>query len=47
MSPVEAAGMRAGRRPMCAECGSELGPADAFCRACGAEVSGTQVPSGR
>ena len=47
MSPVEVAGVRAGRRPMCGECGSELGPADAFCRACGAEVTGTQVPSGR
>jgi predicted PurR-regulated permease PerM len=55
MSPVEVAGVRGDppthpqghRRPMCAECGSELGPADAFCRACGAEVTGTQVPSGR
>jgi predicted PurR-regulated permease PerM len=47
MSPVEVAGVRAGRRPMCGECGSELGPADAFCRACGAEVTSTQVPSGR
>jgi hypothetical protein len=47
MSPLEVAGVRAGQRPLCSECGSELGPADAFCRACGAEVSGTQVPSGR
>jgi predicted PurR-regulated permease PerM len=47
LSPLEAAGVRAGRRPLCAECGAELGPADAFCRACGAEVTGTQVPSGR
>jgi predicted PurR-regulated permease PerM len=47
MSPLEAAGVHAGRRPLCSECGSELGPADAFCRACGAEVTGTQVPSGR
>jgi predicted PurR-regulated permease PerM len=47
MSPLEVAGVRASRRQTCAECGSELGPADAFCRACGAEVSGTQVPSGR
>jgi predicted PurR-regulated permease PerM len=47
MSPLEVAGVRAGRRPLCSECGSELGPADAFCRTCGAEVSGTQVPSGR
>jgi predicted PurR-regulated permease PerM len=47
MSPLEVAGVRAGRRPLCAECGSELDPADAFCRACGAEVTGTQVPSGR
>jgi predicted PurR-regulated permease PerM len=47
MSPLEAAGVRAGRRPVCSECGSELGPADAFCRTCGAEVTGTQVPSGR
>jgi predicted PurR-regulated permease PerM len=47
MSPLEVAGVRAGRRPLCSECGSELGPADAFCPTCGAEVSGTQVPSGR
>jgi predicted PurR-regulated permease PerM len=47
LSPLEAAGVHAGRRPLCSECGSELGPADAFCRACGAEVTGTQVPSGR
>jgi predicted PurR-regulated permease PerM len=47
MSPVEVAGVRVGRRPLCSECGSELGPADVFCRACGAEVTGTQVPSGR
>jgi predicted PurR-regulated permease PerM len=47
LSPLEAAGVRAGRRPLCAECGAELGPADAFCRACGAEATGTQVPSGR
>jgi predicted PurR-regulated permease PerM len=47
MSPLEVAGIRVGRRPLCSECGSELGPADAFCRACGAEVTGAQVPSGR
>jgi predicted PurR-regulated permease PerM len=47
LGPLEAAGVHAGRRPLCSECGSELGPADAFCRACGAEVTGTQVPSGR
>jgi predicted PurR-regulated permease PerM len=47
MSPLEVAGVRAGRRPLCSECGSALGPADAFCRACGAEVTGAQVPSGR
>jgi predicted PurR-regulated permease PerM len=55
MSPLEVAGVthdppthpQGHRRPMCGECGSELGPADAFCRACGAEVTGTQVPSGR
>jgi predicted PurR-regulated permease PerM len=47
MSPLEVAGVRARRRARCPECGGELGPADAFCRSCGAEVSGTQVPSGR
>jgi predicted PurR-regulated permease PerM/ribosomal protein L40E len=47
MSPLEEAGIRAGRRLVCSECGAELGATDAFCRACGAEVSGTQVPSGR
>jgi predicted PurR-regulated permease PerM/ribosomal protein L40E len=47
MSPLEVAGIRASRRSVCSECGAELGPADAFCRACGAEVTGTQVPSGR
>jgi predicted PurR-regulated permease PerM len=50
MSPLEVAGVRGdppARRPLCGECGSELGPADAFCRACGAEVTGAQVPSGR
>jgi predicted PurR-regulated permease PerM len=47
MSPLEVAGIRVGRRPLCSECGSELGAADAFCRACGAEVTGAQVPSGR
>jgi predicted PurR-regulated permease PerM len=47
MSPLEVAGIRARRRARCSECGSELGPADAFCRSCGAEVTGTQVPSGR
>ena len=47
MSPLEVAGVRAGRRSLCGECGSELGPADVFCRTCGAEVTGTQVPSGR
>jgi predicted PurR-regulated permease PerM len=47
MSPLEVAGVRARRRIVCTECGSEVGPADAFCRSCGAEVTGTQVPSGR
>jgi predicted PurR-regulated permease PerM len=47
MSPVEVAGVRAGRRPRCGECGAELGAADAFCPTCGAEVEGAQVPSGR
>jgi hypothetical protein len=47
MSPLEVAGVRAGRRSLCGECGSELGPADVFCRTCGAAVTGTQVPSGR
>ena len=47
MSPLEVAGVRAGRRSLCGVCGSELGPADVFCRTCGAEVTGTQVPSGR
>ena len=47
MSPLEVAGVRAGRRSLCGECGSALGPADVFCRTCGAEVTGTQVPSGR
>jgi predicted PurR-regulated permease PerM len=47
MSPLEVAGIRAGRRQRCAECGAELGRGDAFCGACGAEVTGTQVPSGR
>ena len=47
LSALEVAGIRAGRRPRCSECGSELGPEDAFCSACGAEVTGTQVPSGR
>jgi predicted PurR-regulated permease PerM len=55
MSPVEVAGVRGDppthpqghRSPLCGECGSELGPADVFCRTCGAEVTGTQVPSGR
>jgi predicted PurR-regulated permease PerM len=47
MSALEAAGIRARRRPLCSECGSELAPGDAFCRTCGAEVAGTQVPSGR
>ena len=47
LSPLEVAAVRAGHRPTCAECGAELRAGDAFCRACGAEVSGTQVPSGR
>jgi predicted PurR-regulated permease PerM len=47
MGPLEVAAVRAGRRPSCSECGSELGPGDAFCRTCGAEVVRTQVPSGR
>jgi predicted PurR-regulated permease PerM len=47
MSPLEVAGVRMRRRPLCSECGSELGANDAFCPACGAEVTGPQVPSGR
>jgi len=47
MNALEVAGIRARRRPLCSECGSELAPGDAFCSACGAEVAGTQVPSGR
>jgi predicted PurR-regulated permease PerM len=47
MSPLEIAGVRAGRRAMCSECGGELGPSDVFCPTCGAEVDRTQVPSGR
>ena len=47
LSPLEVAAVRAGHRPTCAECGAELRAGDAFCRACGAEVTGTQVPSGR
>jgi predicted PurR-regulated permease PerM len=47
LSPLEVAAVRAGHRPTCAECGAELGAGDAFCRACGVEVSRTQVPSGR
>jgi predicted PurR-regulated permease PerM len=47
MSPLEIAGVRAGRRPTCSECGAELGVADAFCSSCGAEVGRPQVPSAR
>ena len=47
MSPLEVAAVRAGRRRTCSECGAELQGGDAFCRACGAEVARTQVPSGR
>jgi predicted PurR-regulated permease PerM len=47
MSPQEVAGARAGRRPTCGECGSELRPGDAYCPNCGAEVARTQVASGR
>jgi predicted PurR-regulated permease PerM len=47
LSALEVAGIRAGRRPRCSECGAELGQQDVFCSACGAEVTGTQVPSGR
>jgi predicted PurR-regulated permease PerM len=47
MGPLEVAGIRAGRRAVCADCGTELGAGDAFCRTCGAEVAGTQVASGR
>ncbi|HEX7299106.1 MAG TPA: AI-2E family transporter [Solirubrobacteraceae bacterium] len=47
LSPLEVAEVRAGRRRLCRECGSELGPADVFCHTCGADVAGTQVPSER
>ena len=47
LSPLEAAEVRAGVRKTCHDCGTELGPADIFCRTCGAEVAATQVPSGR
>jgi predicted PurR-regulated permease PerM len=47
MSPVEVAAGRAGKRPVCSECGYELGPGDVFCRSCGAEAVRSQVPSGR
>jgi predicted PurR-regulated permease PerM len=47
LNALEVAGIRAGRRPLCSECGAELAPGDAFCGACGAEATGTQVPSGR
>jgi predicted PurR-regulated permease PerM len=47
LSPLEVAAVKAGHRPTCAECGSELQPGDAFCRSCGAEAARTQVPSGR
>jgi predicted PurR-regulated permease PerM len=46
MSALEVAGVKAGRRAMCSECGGELGPSDVFCPTCGAEVDRTQVPSG-
>jgi len=46
MSALEVAGVKAGRRSMCSECGGELGPSDVFCPTCGAEVDRTQVPSG-
>jgi predicted PurR-regulated permease PerM len=47
LSPLEVAEVRAGRRRLCHECGSDLGPADVFCHTCGAEVARPQVPSGR
>jgi predicted PurR-regulated permease PerM len=47
MSALEVAGVKAGRRAMCSECGGELAPSDVFCPTCGAEVDRTQVPSGR
>jgi predicted PurR-regulated permease PerM len=47
MSPLEVAGVRAGRRQTCGECGAEVRPGDAYCRSCGAEVGQTQVASGR
>jgi predicted PurR-regulated permease PerM len=47
MSPLEVAGVRAGRRQTCGECDAEVRPGDAYCRSCGAEVGQTQVASGR
>jgi predicted PurR-regulated permease PerM len=47
MSPLEVAGVHAGRRQRCSECGAELRSGDAYCRSCGAEVAQTQVASGR
>jgi hypothetical protein len=47
MSPLEVAGVRAGRRQTGSECGAEVRSGDAYCRNCGAEVAQTQVASGR
>jgi predicted PurR-regulated permease PerM len=46
MSPLEVLGVRARHQRRCVECGAELGPHDAFCGSCGAEVARPQIPSG-
>jgi predicted PurR-regulated permease PerM len=45
MSPLEV--MRSRQRRLCPECGAPAGADDAYCRACGAELSQPQVPSAR